>query len=128
MTGVFQIRRAEQNSSDVAALANVLIDCVEGGASISFLAPLNKDKAISFWESALESMVRGERIILVAVERTSGIVVGTVQVILAMPENQPHRGEIAKLLVHHSARRHGLGTALMQAAVSAAQMAGKTEL
>jgi GNAT superfamily N-acetyltransferase len=101
---------------------------VEGGASVSFLAPLVRAKALAFWDHALGSAARGERIVLVAEESESARVVGTVQVILAMPDNQPHRGEIAKMLVHRGARRLGLGGDLMRAAVAAAQTAGKTLL
>jgi GNAT superfamily N-acetyltransferase len=128
MADRFRIRQAEHSPSLVEGLADVLIDCVEGGASVSFMVPLARDKALAFWDHALGSAVRGERIVLVAEERESGRVVGTVQVILAMPDNQPHRGEIAKMLVHRGARRQGLGGDLMRAAVAAAQTAGKTLL
>ena len=72
--------------------------------------------------------IAGERILLVAQDRTSGQVVGTVQVILKQPENQPHRADIAKMLVHRGSRKHGIGAALMRAAEEAARKAGKTVL
>ena len=109
----------------------MLLDCVEGGASVSFMWPLEREKAVAFWQAALESADRGERIVLLA-ERTEasevnagpGRVVGTVQVVLNVPENQPHRAEIAKMLVHRSARRQGLGAALMRAAEESALCRG----
>jgi len=108
-------------------LADILLDCVEGGASVSFMAPLSRDKALAFWRGVLESMARGERFVLVARD-TSDRISGTVQVVLAQPENQPHRGEVSKMLVHRRARRQGLGEALMRAAEQQALQAGKTLL
>jgi GNAT superfamily N-acetyltransferase len=122
------IRRAGAVAGDAGALAGVLIDCVEGGASVGFMLPLTRERAEAFWTRTLDSTARGERIVLVAEERDTGAVVGTVQVILAAPENQPHRGEIAKMLVLRRARRRGLGEALMRAAEAAALEAGKTLL
>jgi GNAT superfamily N-acetyltransferase len=109
------------------ALTDILLDCVEGGASVSFMAPLSRAKAEAFWRAVLDSAARGERIVLVARD-DQGRISGTVQVILAQPENQPHRGDVAKMLVHRRARRQGLGEALMRAAEGAAQQAGKTLL
>ena len=77
---------------------------------------------------ALESAARGERIVLAADDARTGATVGTVQVVLAAPENQPHRGEVAKMLVHRTARRRGLGAALMRAAEAVALDAGKALL
>jgi GNAT superfamily N-acetyltransferase len=110
----------------VPALAEVLIDCVEHGASVSFMSPLARSKAEAFWTSVVESVARGERMLLVAM--SDGEVVGTVQVVLAVPENQPHRGEISKMLVCTRARRRGVGAALMQAAEAAGRAAGKSLL
>jgi GNAT superfamily N-acetyltransferase len=111
-----------------AALAEVLIDCVAGGASVSFIWPLPHHRALAFWQGVLDSARRGERIVLVAEDADSNAVVGTVQLLLAMPDNQPHRADVAKMLVHRRARRRGLGAALMQAAEAAARGAGKTLL
>jgi GNAT superfamily N-acetyltransferase len=128
-TEVRGIERIE--SSDAAevlpALVDILLDCVEGGASVSFMAPLSRDKALAFWRGVLESMARGERVVLVARDAQARIS-GTVQVILAQPENQPHRADVAKMLVHRRARRQGLGEALMHAAEQQALQAGKTLL
>ena len=123
--GEFVIRRAVAGPSVAAALAVVLIDCTEGGASIGFMLPLSTERAEAYWASALESASRGERILLVAEDVDSGAVIGTVQVVLTAPENQPHRGEISKMLVHRGARRRGVGDALMRAAEAAALEAGK---
>jgi GNAT superfamily N-acetyltransferase len=124
----FWIRRATGVATERAALTEVLIDCVEGGASVSFMLPLSRDRAAAFWDGVFHSADRGERIVLVAEDRESQTVVGTVQVLLKMPENQPHRAEISKMLVHRIARRQGLGDALMRAAELAALEAGKTLL
>ena len=128
-TEVPGVERVEpRDAADVLpALTDILLDCVDGGASVSFMSPLSRDKALAFWRGVLDSMARGERIVLVARD-ASGRIRGTVQVILAQPENQPHRGDVAKMLVHRQARRQGLGEALMRAAERAALQAGKTLL
>src|SRR5918997_7026486 len=111
----------------IGALSSVLIDCVEGGASVSFMAPLSQERADGFWQGVAEGVAAGERILLVAEDRAGGIV-GTVQVVLRQPENQPHRADISKMLVHRRARRQGIGAALMRAAEEAARAAGKSVL
>lgn len=115
-------------SGTARALAEVLIDCVEGGASVGFMLPLQRERAEAFWAEVIEGVTRGERIVLVAEEQDTRAVVGTVQVDLTAPENQPHRGSITKMLVHRRARRRGVGEALMRAAEAAALEAGKTLL
>lgn len=123
-----QIRRLETPTENaIHSLSDVLVDCVEGGASVSFMLPMTRGKANDFWQSAVASMARGERAILVA-EDKNGTIVGTVQVIWAQPENQPHRGDLAKMLVARSARRQGIGAALLEAAERCALNAGKTLL
>jgi GNAT superfamily N-acetyltransferase len=112
---------------EIDGLSDVLIDCVEGGASVSFLLPIARAKAETFWRNAAASVARGDRFVLAA-EDTAGTIVGTVQVILAQPENQPHRGDLAKMLVHRRARRRGIGAALLEAAERRALSAGKTLL
>ena len=112
---------------EIQGLSDVLIDCVEGGASVSFMLPLPRLKAEGFWQSVSASVARGERIVLVAEDET-GTIIGTVTVILSQPENQPHRGEVAKMLVHRAARRRGVGAALLAAAERSALDAGKTLL
>jgi len=112
---------------EIEGLSDVLIDCVEGGASVSFLLPMSRTKADTFWRNAASGVARGERIVLAAYD-SAGAIVGTVQVILQQPENQPHRGDLAKMLVHRRARRQGIGAALLSAAERAALEAGKTLL
>jgi len=124
----FRIRRAGGGPAEVAALADVLLDVVDGGASVGFMHPLPRAKAVAFFENALASAARGERIVLVAEEEATDAIVGTVQLVLAMPDNQPHRGDIAKMQVHRRARRRGLGEALMRAAEQEARAAHKTLL
>ena len=128
MADLFRIRRANADLPDAEGLADVLVDCVEGGASVGFMHPLSRAKALAFWQNSLSGAARGERIVLVAEDVKSNIIVGTVQVVLAMPENQPHRADVAKMQVHRRARRRGLGAALMQAAEAAAREAGRTLL
>jgi len=110
----------------ISALADVLLDCVEGGASVSFMAGLSKHTAESFFEKALEGVAQGERILLAAFD--DSILLGTVQVLTATPPNQPHRADIAKLLVRRSARGQGIAARLMEHAEEASRQAGKTLL
>jgi GNAT superfamily N-acetyltransferase len=112
--------------SDVQQLADVLIDCVDGGASVSFMHPLTRERALSFWRGVAAGVAAGERALLVA-EDAAGIC-GTVQLLLALPENQPHRADVAKMLVHRRARRRGVGAGLLRAAETVARSMGKTLL
>jgi len=123
-----EIRRLESLAErEIRALSDVLIDCVEGGASVSFMLPMSRAKAEGYWRSAAASVARGE-LLLLAAEEAPGTMVGTVQVRLAQPENQPHRADLAKMLVHRRARRRGVGAALLAAAERAALGAGRTLL
>jgi ribosomal protein S18 acetylase RimI-like enzyme len=99
-------------TSEISQLADVLVDCVEGGASVSFMAPLSRDKAIAFWASIDRGMRLGERVVVVA-RSDDGTIVGCVQLVLDLPENQPHRADISKMLVHRAHRRKGIARALM---------------
>jgi ribosomal protein S18 acetylase RimI-like enzyme len=112
--------------TQLSALADVLADCVAGGASVSYLAPFSHEQARAAFAGMVAAAEAGRRLILGAF--TGGRLVGTVQVILALPPNQPHRGEIAKLLVHSSARRRGVAEQLMSAAEAEARAEGKTLL
>jgi GNAT superfamily N-acetyltransferase len=125
---VIEVRRlsAADGHKDLGALAEVLVDCVEGGASVSFMAPFSRLQAESFFETVLAEVERGGRILLAAY--ASGKLVGTVQIAYAWPPNQPHRADIAKLLVMRSARGQGIATLLMQQAENHARAAGKTLL
>ncbi len=125
--GSLRVRRVFRLSDGEArGLASVLIDCVEGGASVGFMLPLSEERALAFWRRIGSDVARGMRVLLVA-EDESGIV-GTVQVVLEQPENQPHRADISKMLVHRRVRRGGMGAALMRAAGEAARQAGKSLL
>lgn len=126
-TQAMPVRRLTQlDEAQIQSLAALLIDCVEGGASVSFMHPLSPDKACAFWRHVGEGVARGERALLVA-EDSEGIA-GTVQLVLDQPENQPHRADLAKMLVHRRARRRGVGAALMRAAEDTARHCGKTLL
>jgi GNAT superfamily N-acetyltransferase len=123
-----EIRVLEKlGESEIEGLSDVLIDCVEGGASVGFMRPMSRAKAVAYWREVSMSVVRGERIVIGAQERHGGFV-GTVQLLLDVPENQLHRGDLAKMLVHRRARRRGLGAALIVAAEDCARSAGRTLL
>jgi GNAT superfamily N-acetyltransferase len=107
-------------------LADVLIDCVDGGASVSFMHPLPPAKALEFWRTVADGVGRGERALLVAED--GGDIIGTVQLILGQPQNQPHRADLSKMLVHRRARRRGVGEALLKTAESVARECGKSLL
>ncbi len=111
----------------IAGLAEVLMDCVEGGASVSFMHPLSRSHAERFWRGLAADVAGGRRILLVAKD-DDGAIIGTVQAVLSQPDNQPHRADIAKMLVHRRARRAGIGAELMRAVEAAAATAGKTLL
>jgi GNAT superfamily N-acetyltransferase len=114
------------DDAQIGGLADVLIDCVEGGASVSFMLPLARERAEAFWRGVAQRIAAGELVLLVA-EDAQGVC-GTVQLILDQPENQPHRADLSKMLVHRRARRQGLGAALMRAAEATARECGKTLL
>ena len=127
MTPTWTLRRVHVlDDALIDALAGVSIDCVEGGASIGFMHPFTRDRAVAFWRRVAEGVAAGERALLVA-EDAEGVC-GTVQLVLAQPENQPHRADLAKMQVHRRARRQGLGAALMRAAEDTAHECGKTLL
>jgi GNAT superfamily N-acetyltransferase len=127
MTTPWSVRRLHAvDDRQIAGLAEVLIDCVEGGASVSFMHPLSRERASAFWRRVAQGVAAGERALVVA-EDARGVC-GTVQLVLDQPENQPHRAELSKMLVHRRVRRQGLGGALMRAAEAAARECGKTLL
>jgi GNAT superfamily N-acetyltransferase len=118
------------DASGVTAAANdlgrVLADCVAGGASVSFMHPFPPDDAAAYFRKLADEVARGDVIVLAA--RRRGTIVGTVQLMIATPPNQPHRADIAKLLVRRSARRHGVAARLMEAAEREARAEGRTLL
>jgi GNAT superfamily N-acetyltransferase len=121
------IRRLHTPSDDhLDQLASLLIDCVEGGASVSFMHPLTRERALDFWRRVAADVAAGRRALLVAEDKDG--ICGTVQLILDLPENQPHRADLCKMLVHRRARRKGIGAALIRAAEASARDCGKTLL
>jgi GNAT superfamily N-acetyltransferase len=123
------IRRvtADEAASCVAELADVLLDCVEGGASVSFMLPLARETALSFFRTVCSAVERGERVLLIA-EDAEKRIVGTVQLVLSLPENQPHRADVVKLLVHRRMRRRGVAARLMAAVDLEARKEARTLL
>lgn len=111
----------------VPALCTLLMDCVDGGASVSFMHPMTHAKAERFWRRVAAGVADGTRALLVA-EAPDGRVVGTVQLVLDVPENQPHRADVAKMLVHRGARRRGVAQRLMAAVEGAAREEGRSLL
>jgi GNAT superfamily N-acetyltransferase len=119
-------RLSTVSDADLDGLADVLVDCVEGGASVSFMAPLTRRRARAFWVGIADDVARGDRALVVADDESG--VVGTVQLALALPENQPHRADLVKILVHRRPRRRGVGEALLRAAEETARDLGRTLL
>ena len=95
----------------IEQLAAILVDCVEGGASVNFLSPFSQAQAVAFFRTAAGTVAAGDTVLLAA--RLDGLIVGTVQLGLDTPPNQPHRADIKKMLVHRSARGRGIGAALL---------------
>jgi GNAT superfamily N-acetyltransferase len=127
ITPTWSLRRLHAlDDRHIDQLADVLIDCVEGGASVSFMHPLSRDRAMAFWRDVARGVAAGKRALLVAEDERG--VCGTVQLVLDQPENQPHRADLAKMLVHRRARRQGLGAALVRGAEAMARECGKTLL
>ena len=128
MAGGIEIRRltARELEEHLDGLAAVLADCVAGGASVSYLAPFSHDDARAAFAAFAADAAAGRRLVLAAF--AGGEVVGTVQVVWALPPNQPHRADIAKLLVHRSARRRGIAQRLMEHAEAQARTGGRTLL
>lgn len=123
----FRVERLHRlDEAHIAALAAVAIDCVAGGASVGFMDPLSHERAVDFWRRVADGVAAGERALLVGADAQG--VCGTVHLVLAQPENQPHRADLTKMLVHRRARRQGLGGALLRAAEASARECGKTLL
>jgi GNAT superfamily N-acetyltransferase len=129
MTSRVTIRRlgGDEAMAKAEALADVLVDCVEGGASVSFMLPLAREKALAFWQGVAAGVARRERVLLVA-EDADDRIVGTVQLVVSLPENQPHRADVAKMLVRRDARRQGVAQALMVTVDGVARAEGKSVL
>jgi ribosomal protein S18 acetylase RimI-like enzyme len=117
--------RAAEIRDSLGELSELLIDCVEGGASISFMLPMTRAKADAFWRGVADGVERGDRVLIVAVDDR---IVGAVQLVAGQPENQPHRADVSKLLVHRRARRRGIAQTLMAAVEAVAREEQKTVL
>ncbi|MGF6154945.1 GNAT superfamily N-acetyltransferase [Ensifer sp. KUDG1] len=115
-----------QTRDAIPALAEVLSDCVEGGASVGFMQPYPPEAALAYWRGVAEAVAGGETLLMVA--EVAGRIFGTVQVGVAQMPNQPHRGDLKKLLVHRDARGKGLARRLMDAVEREAATRGKTLL
>jgi GNAT superfamily N-acetyltransferase len=127
MAGDWSPRRLEMlTRAEILGLAQVLVDCVAAGASVGFMNPLNMDKASEFWARTAAQVAGHERALLIC-EDADGIV-GTVQLVLNLPENQPHRADLCKMLVHRRARRRGVGEALLLEVENVARDLGKSLL
>ena len=124
----FQIRLLDETQARLAipALAEVLSDCVEGGASVGFMQPYPPESALPYWSGVADAVAAGDALLMVAEE--AGRILGTVQVGVAQMPNQPHRGDLKKLLVHRAARGNGLARRLMEAVEREAAARGKTLL
>nr|WP_315488541.1 GNAT family N-acetyltransferase [uncultured Rhodoferax sp.] len=123
MTSIVLGRLHALDTEQLGQLSSVLLDCVEGGASVGFMQPLSRDQALVFWQRVAAGVAAGERALLVA--RDAVGIVGTVQLVLDQPDNQTHRADLCKMLVHRRGRRQGLGAALMHGAVDLARACGK---
>src|SRR5262249_28615378 len=124
----FVVRRVRSlDDGTIGALGEVLVAVVASGASVSFMHPLTLDRAEAFWRGVAQGLEAGDRALLVA-EDTDGTLLGTVQLLWKLPENQPHRAEVAKLMVHPRAQKRGIGAALMNAVEAEARAARKTLL
>ena len=128
MTASFSLRTLSRADilENLSPLSDILADCVNGGASVSFMLPFSRQTARAFWLRIAESVAAGERLVVVAEQ--AGQIIGTVQLVIDQAENQPHRADVAKLLVHQNARRQGLAKALMNHLEQLAREQGKSVL
>lgn len=123
------MERIEQISVDVlrtelADFSQLLTACVQAGASIGFMAPFGLEKAEAFWAGIADKVGAGDRLIWTARDESTGALLGTVQLIIGLPDNQPHRGDVAKLMVSPKARRRGVARQLMLALEDEARARG----
>src|SRR5438094_10359041 len=123
---MFEIVPLRATPELIAALSETLIETVAHGGSVSFMHPLDPEIAAAFWTTSLAAAEAGGRVVLGALE--NGELVGTVTLLLDCPANQPHRGEIAKMMTRVSQRGRGVARALMVEAERIAREAGRTLL
>ncbi|THF48955.1 GNAT family N-acetyltransferase [Allorhizobium terrae] len=123
---IMRALNAHQAREAIPALCDILCDCVEGGASVGFMQPIETDTARAFWHGVADAVEAGDVVLLAAEQE--GKIVGTVQLSLNQPPNQPHRADVKKLLVHRSARGLGLSRLLMTELEKQAVLARKSLL
>ncbi len=104
-------------------LAAVLVDCIDGGASVNFMAGYSQEEGEAFFAALADEVASGAAVLIAA--SIDGRIVGTVNLGLNTPPNQPHRAEVRKMLVHRDARGRGVGAALLEAAEAAASRLGR---
>lgn len=121
-----EIRPLDASAETLAMLADLLVETVAAGGSVSFMHPLAKEAAGAFWQRSLAAAARGERVVLGAWD--GDVLAGTVTLLLDCPPNQPHRAEIAKLMTLVGHRGRGIGTRLMRAAEDLAIEKGRSLL
>jgi ribosomal protein S18 acetylase RimI-like enzyme len=126
MNTAYPIIPLEGNTVVLSELADIMIETVAAGGSVSFMHPLDRAIALAFWQASLAAAARGERVVLGAYD--GALLVATVSLLLDCPPNQPHRGEIAKLMTRLSHRRRGIARALMLEAERIAVARGRTLL
>lgn len=126
MTHTFTIKQLDNQPRTVAALADLIIETVAHGGSVSFMHPLQPEQALAFWQNAMAAADRGERVVLGALDGDT--LVGTVTLLLDCPPNQPHRAEIAKMMTRVDRRNQGIARALVMEAERIATECGKTLL
>jgi len=123
---VLRILRPDEIDAHAPVLGAILVACVEGGASIGFVRGVTVERAALFWRDVAASARRDHRAVILAADGAD--IIGVVQLIPAGPDNQPHRADVSKMLVHPKARRRGVGALLMDAAHDAARRMGRTLL
>lgn len=109
----------------IPSLAALLVDAVEGGASVNFLAGVTHDEAAAWWTERIPQVADGTISPLVAVDPATGAIVGSTILIRSRNPNSPHRAEVGKVIVHRTARRRGIGRALMAATEARARADGR---
>jgi ribosomal protein S18 acetylase RimI-like enzyme len=122
-TAAIVVLAAPVEDAALDQLADVLVDCVEGGASVSFMSPFSHDQGLGFFRKVASSVAAGDTVLLAA--KLDGKIVGTVQLGLDTPPNQSHRADIKKMLVHRGARGRGIGALLMAAVEEEARRRGR---
>ena len=104
---------ADEARERIPELALILFDCVANGASVNFMNPFSMAEAVGFFANVADSVANGDLVLFAAIE--NGRAVGTCQLVPSSKPNQPHRGELAKMLVHTTHRKKGIGKLLLDA-------------